>query len=227
MRTQLPGFATISEFTASLNGDCGPTATLSALNAHNPTKWPLTPAALRALDNEEIAGGFAERNGAQNIPHLDAYLSKIGVKHETVGYGAFNLDAFHAYLKAAAGHKPVIVEWANAGALPGDEPGVHFHYSTCGGIDTGSDGSGAIDKGAGYVWCDGDNRADDPNGVPRPPVLYTWPQIVAAQPIAYVTVEPYPAPPAPPPPPPPPAPPASKPVTITLTSEQIAAVKAS
>jgi hypothetical protein len=203
MRTLLPGFATLSEFLNGLHGDCGPTATLAALNAHNPTKWPLTAAALRALADEEIAEGFAEANGAQNIPSMDGYLTKIGVKHETVGYDAFRLDAFHAYLKANAGHKPVIVEWANAGALPGDEVGVHFHYSTCGGIDTGPKGDGV---GGGYLWCDGDNRADDPNGVPRPPVLYTWPQIVAAQPIAYVTIEPYPAPaPIPVPVPAPPA----------------------
>lgn len=222
-RIVLPGFATISEFIASLSGDCGPTATLSALNAHNPQKWPLTAGALKALDTEEISEGFAEANGAQNIPSLDGYLSKIGVKHTTVGYGAFNLDTFHAYLQVTAGHKPVIVEWANAGALPGDEPGVHFHFSTVGGKDSGADGSGSIASGAGYLWCDGDNRADDPAGQPRPPVLYNWPQIVAAQPIAYVTIEPYPTPP----PPPPPKPPAPKVVSITLTAEQVAAVKAS
>jgi hypothetical protein len=217
----LPGFATISEFIAGLSGDCGPTATLSALNAHNPQKWPLTAAALRALDNEEIAGGWAERNGAQNIPSLDAYLTHIGVAHVTVGYPpVFNLDTFHQYLKATAGHKPVIVEWALAGQLPGDEPGVHFHFSTVGGIDTGPKGDGV---GGGYLWCDGDNRADDPVGVPRPPVMYTWQQIEAAQPIAYVTIEPYPAPA----PPPPPAPPAPKLISITLTPEQVAAVKAS
>lgn len=216
-RIILPGFATLSEFIAGLNGDCGPTATLSALNAHNPQKWPLTAAALRALDNEEIAGGWAEKNGAQNIPSLDGYLTHIGVAHDTVGYAQFNLDVFHNALKIVAGHKPVIVEWALAGQLPGDEPGVHFHYSTVGGIDTGPTGDGV---GGGYLWCDGDNRADDPNGVPRPPVMYTWQNILAAQPIAYVTIEPYPTPP----PPPPPAP---KVISITLTPEQVAAVKAS
>ena len=218
-RLILPGFATLSEFIAGLNGDCGPTATLSALNAHNPQKWPLNAAALKALDTEEIAEGFAEANGAQNITSLDAYLTKIGVKHSTVGYAQFNLGIFHAYLKLVAGHSPVIVEWANAGALPGDEPGVHFHFSTVGGIDTGPAGDGV---GGGYLWCDGDNRADDPNGVPRPPVLYTWANIAAAQPIACVTVEPYPTPPPPPPPAPKP-----KVVSITLTAEQVAAVKAS
>lgn len=205
-RTILPGFATISEFIAGLNGDCGPTATLSALNAHNPQKWPLTAGALKALDAEEISMGFAEANGAQNIPSLDGYLTKIGVKHTTVGYDAFNLDVFHAYLQVTAGQKPVIVEWANAGALPGDEPSVHFHYSTCGGKNSGSDNSGLASSGAGYEWCDGDNSADDPSGAPRPPVLYTWQQIVAAQPIAYVTIEPYPTPAPVPAPAPAPAP---------------------
>jgi hypothetical protein len=43
--------------------------------------------------------------------------------------------------------------------------------------------------GGGYLWCDGDNRADDPGGAPRPPILYTWQQITAAQPIALIVFE--------------------------------------
>lgn len=188
MRTILPGFSTISEFVnqLGLNGDCGPTATLGALHEVDPVRWPLTPAALHALDSDEIANGFAEANGAQNIPSLSNYLDRIGVKHTTYGYGACPIDLVHSTLKSLAGKQPVLVEWALAGALPGDEPGVHFHFSTCGGLDTGPAGDGI---GGGYLWCDGDNRADDPNGVPRPPVLYTWPQIVAAQPIAMVVFE--------------------------------------
>lgn len=186
MRTFLPGFATLSEFVAGLNGDCGPTATLAALHCLDPARGPLTPAALKALDADEIGHGFAEANGAQNIPHMSAYLDRIGVRHTTYGYDNCPLDLVHTTLKALAGVKPVIVEWANAGALPGDEPGVHFHFSTCGGIDTGPNGDGA---GGGYLWCDGDNRADDPGGRPRPPVLYTWQQIAAAQPIAMIVVE--------------------------------------
>jgi len=186
MRTILPGFATLSEFVTGLHGDCGPTATLAALHCLDPARWPLTPAGLRALDADEIGHGFAEANGAQNIPALSAYLDRIGVRHTTYGYGACPLDLVHSTLKALAGRQPIIVEWANAGALPGDEPGVRFHYSTCGGIDTGPKGDGV---GGGYLWCDGDNRADDAGGAPRPPVLYTWAQIVAAQPIAMIVLD--------------------------------------
>ena len=185
----------MSEFVASLTGDCGPTATLAALHEVNAARWPLTPDGLKALDTDEISHGFAERNGAQNIPQMDAYLSRLGVAHYTVGYDVFTFDRLHADLKTLSGHHPLIVEWSEAGKLPGDEAGVHFHFSCCGGIDTGPHGDGI---GGGYLWCDGDNRADDGTGKPRPPVLYTIQQIAAAAPIAYVVVTATPPPPPPP-----------------------------
>jgi hypothetical protein len=159
-------------------------------------RWPLTAAGLKALDADEIAGGFAESNGAQNIPSMSNYLDKVKVQHHVCGYDQFTMDLLHNDLKLNAGHKPIIVEWSLAGNLPGDEAGVHFHYSTCGGIDTGPKGDGV---GGGYLWCDGDNRMDDPNGVPRPPVMYTWQQIMAAAPVGYIVINegPVGAPPAP------------------------------
>ena len=112
MRTVLPGFATISEFAnqLGLTGDCGPTATLAALHSVDPARWPLTPAALKALDADEIAHGFAEANGAQNIPSLSSYLDRLGVAHTTHGYNACPLDLVHSTLKSLAGSKPVLVE---------------------------------------------------------------------------------------------------------------------
>jgi hypothetical protein len=181
----LPNFATISEFISSLNGDCGPTATLSALNHVNPEKWPLTAAGLKALDADEIAHGFAEANGAQNVPSMDGYLTKIGIAHHTVSYAGFTFAELHTALKAYAAEYPVIVEWSLAGKLPGDEPAVQFHYSTCGGINTGPKDDGA---GGGYLWCDGDNSGDDSTGKPRPPILYTIQQVQAAAPVGYIIV---------------------------------------
>ncbi|MGH2515253.1 MAG: hypothetical protein ACRDHP_06320, partial [Ktedonobacterales bacterium] len=187
MRTVLPGFATMSEFCnlLGLTGDCGPTATLAALHEVDPVRWPLTPEGLKALDQDEISHGFAEKNGAQNIPAMDAYLSHLGVPHYTVGYAPFTFARYHADLKALSGKQPIITEWALAGKLPGDEAGVHFHFSTDGGIDLGPRGDGV---GGGYLWCDGDNRADDGSGRTRPAILYTIQQIAAAQPIAYVVI---------------------------------------
>src|SRR5262249_37749340 len=72
---------TLSEFIAVLNGDCGPTATLSALNWKNSQRWPLNATGLKAVDDDEIGHGFAEANGAQNISHMDAYLTYLGVSH--------------------------------------------------------------------------------------------------------------------------------------------------
>jgi hypothetical protein len=170
---------TMSEFVAGLNGDCGPTATLAALNWRSPQRWPLTPSGLRALDADEIQHGYAEANGAQNITNMDGYLSSLSVPHTTTGYGAFTVAALGSLLRATGGVEPIVVEWSNAGALPGDEVGVHFHYSECCGVDLAS---------ASSFWLDGDNRADDPSGKVRPPVLYTWDQVVAARPIACIVV---------------------------------------
>lgn len=194
--TMLPNFATLSEFIAGLNGDCGPTATLSALNHVDPAKWPLTAAGLKALDAAEIADGFAEKNGAQNIPSMDEYLGKIGIARTTVGYADFTFERLHLSLQRYAGHYPIIVEWSLAGKLPGDEAGVQFHYSTCGGINTGPKGDGI---GGGYLWLDGDNSADDQSGKPRPPITYTIQEVQASAPVGYiiVTQAPVGAPPAP------------------------------
>lgn len=181
----LPNFATLSEFIAGLNGDCGPTATLSALNHVDPSRWPLTAAGLKALDADEIAHGFAEANRAQNIDSMSNYLTHVGVKHTTVSYGTYSFTDLHQSLQRYSGVYPIIVEWSLAGRLPGDEPAVHFHFSTDGGVNTGKLGDGV---GGGYYWCDGDNSADDGSGKPRPPILYTIQQIEAAAPIAYIIV---------------------------------------
>lgn len=181
--TILPGFASLSEFIAGLNGDCGPTATLALLHEFDASRWPLTAAALKALDADEIAHGFAESNGAQNITSLSNYLETIKVPHKTVGYSAFTWDAFHGDLQANAGKNPVLVEWSMAGNLPGDEAGVHYHFSTCGGINTGTRGDGV---GGGYLWCDGDNRSDSSSGAQTPPVFYTIQEVQAAAPCAYI-----------------------------------------
>lgn len=183
MELILPGAATLSEFIAGLNGDCGPLATLSALHEMDAARWPLSAAGLHALDADERALGFIEANGAQNTAALSNYLVHLGVRHQQYGGLSIDFQQFHDVVHANAGHNPIICEWANAQALPGDEPGVHFHYSTVLGISTD-----VLDGIGGYLCCDGDNRADDPAGAPRPPVTYTIENMQAAQPISAVVV---------------------------------------
>lgn len=205
MRFVYPGFSSYSEFVAGYHGDCGPTAILMALHVLNPAKWPLTPDTLKALVEDIQRHNDAGGNGAENVPQMDGYLHAIGIAHTTVGYAAFNLNNLHIAMKNLAdpAHRQlVIVEWSKAGAgLHDDEPGVQYHYSAFGGIDTGAKNDGV---GGGYLRGDGDSNTDSSTGAPTAPILTRWDAIVAAAPIGYVLI-PVPVP-APPPPPPAPKP---------------------
>lgn len=182
----LPGFKTLSEFGA-YHGDCGECATLGVLHSLDPQRFPLTLNELNHLTSDAIAHSEADASlsGGMNIPHLDAMLTRLGIAHTTVGYGAFTLDRLHSDLKANAGAHGVIVEWSKGGALPGDESVVQLHYSSCGGIDTGPAGDGV---GGAYLWCDGDNSATTKNDGGSAPIRYTWSQVVNAAPIGYISV---------------------------------------
>lgn len=190
MRFVYPGFASYSEFTAGYTGDCGPTALLMALHCVDPHRWPLTPDALRALVEDIQRHNDAAGNGAQNVPQMDGYLHALGIAHTTVGYQQFGLGALHARLKQLAdpAHRPgvMIVEWSAAGkGLHDDEPGVQYHYSAFGGIDTGVKNDGV---GGGYLRGDGDSNTDNAKGGPSQPILTRWDAIAAAIPIAWVEI---------------------------------------
>jgi hypothetical protein len=194
MRRTLGDPDTLSEFITGLHGDCGPLATLSALTNKSARNWPLNRAGLIIVNDAEARHGFEERNGAQNIYDMSAALGYFGFPanryeqantHTLVGYGQVDLNKLHDVLHAYAGVCSILIEWANAQALPGDEPGVHFHFSNCTGIDSSVDVSSEHLIGT-YLFCDGDNRADDQTGQQRPPVWYTWPDIMRAQPVAYI-----------------------------------------
>lgn len=201
MRFVYPGFKSLSEFIAKKNGDCGALAMLLCLNILDPKRWPLTAAALGELVADLIKRGMAAENGAMNIPEMDAYLKALGVSHSTVGYAAYTEAALHGRLKLLADparRQLVIVEWSAAGkGLHDDEPGVQYHYSAFGGIDTGVKNDGV---GGGYLRGDGDSRTDSSAGAPTDPILTRWSDIQAAKPIAFITIPvPVPAPPVKPP----------------------------
>lgn len=234
MRRLMANFQTLTEF-GQYHGDCGELATLAALHPLDPARWPLTLATLNQMVADEIKVGDADPalSGGQNIPHLDDYLRRMGIEHTTycsyagplpgnAPFKPFSLDELHIELKMTADPGlrlcPDIIEWANGGALPGDESGVRYHYSAKGGVDTGPNDDGNPAHGAGYLFADGDNRAS--GATPGDPIRYTWlssdgHDVVHAQPCGYIAITQHAVVPP------------YKPVVIELTAAQIAAVKAS
>lgn len=216
-RFVIPGAESLSEFVGLPThqyGDCGEDATLMALHAINPAKWPLTPAGLGSLDNAEESAGYADAGGAQNIPHMDAYLTKLGIPHTTVGYADYTEDKLHNQLRlflSAHSPDPVIAEYSDAGAgFPDDEAGVKFHFNMYAGEDDSTPVRGYV---GGYLRGDGDSNTDSGAGAMTPLILTPWEEINAAQPIAYIVVHAA-TPPAPQP----------QPIPPTAAQEQAASV---
>lgn len=186
MRRMMPYAGSESEF-GGLHGDCGPDDTLMGLHTLDPNRWPLTFAALAALNADEARRGYEAANGAQNITDMANYLSALGVAHQLIGYAQFNLATFHADLLTHAGLHFIAWETSTAGAgLPEDERGVLFHFAGIVGIDdqaTMPDG-----HTGGYYRVDGDSSTDNASGLPTAPIPTSWQEIQASGPIAYIII---------------------------------------
>lgn len=195
MRYMCPGAESMSEFVGlpvHEYGDCGPDATLMALHAVARSPFPLSPYGLGQIDADEQRLGDAESNGAQNIPHMDAYLAHLGIPHATVGYDTFTLAGLHTALHTSygpTGCSAVIVETSAAGAgLPDDESGVQYHFFSIVGMDDAArTPDGFI---GGYLRVDGDSRTDDQSGGLTAPILTSWQEIANTAPIAYIVLPP-------------------------------------
>lgn len=194
-RFVIPGAASLSEFVGLPQhqfGDCGPDATLMALHALWPAKYPLTPYGLGTLDEREESQHYADMDGAQTITSIHNYLAALGISHHFWGFGTPNIvDILHRQLKnylAFLQPDPIIIEVAAAGiGFRDDEPGVQFHFVAF----FGEDDSEAADSGeyiGGYLRGDGDSRTDNPNGSTTPLILTPWPDIAAAQPIGIIQI---------------------------------------
>lgn len=217
----MPNFASASEFMASStgevsHGDCGWLVVLAAFHSFAPEQYPLNGDSLAALRDEAIAHMFADPNGAVNIPNLDAYLHWRGVPHQTfcsyataIGgnppfAGGFDLEGgLHNVLRRFALPVPldavVCVETSTAGAgLPQDEPGVQFHYFGVGGIKLPvSNSAGVITEEGGYWRADGDAVAVNPPSGGIAPLLTTWGEVVATNPVGFIIILGLPAAPLP------------------------------
>lgn len=191
----IPGARSLSEFVGlpvHSYGDCGEDAVLMALHAIAPAKYPLTPYGLGHLVTVEESEGYADAGGAQNIEHMDAYLTHAGIPHTTFGYSTPDVvDKLHAQLQKFLGaHSldPVVVEYAAAGAgFADDERNVQYHFNTWLGESDDRKALGGEFTG-GYYKGDGDSRYDSQTGAATYLVLTAWQDIVKAQPIAYIVI---------------------------------------
>lgn len=180
---QLPFAANMSEFVyapiSHLNrhATCGELAILGGLHAVHPDVWPLTGLQLDLITRDMIAHGQAgDPQGASTAGDLVAYLGRRGY-HCTY----IPVSDLHTQLDAWGGIMPVVIEYSEAGRLPGDEAGVQFHYNTVVGWD----------KDAAHgTFVDGDNivvrRSSDGYG---PLVWYSWDQVMAARPYTAFRIE--------------------------------------
>jgi hypothetical protein len=169
----IPHAEVMSEFLGQWNGDCGETAEICALHVINPTRYTLDPAELARVVRRGIDHGWASANGAEPLSGIESDLALEGVKHTSYGFSNPARFDWRGVLRQWGGVKPLIVEIAQAGKLPGDEPGVHFHFIACLGWDP--------DTNTG-VFADGDNIAvrhgrSGPTGLVR----YTLANLEAAQ----------------------------------------------
>lgn len=171
---ELPHSAALSEFIAGYNGDCGETAELAAL--HVALGLALDGPELATIVQRDIAHGWASSNGSEPLSSIADDLALVGAQYTSDGFSQPPTFDWKGALAANAGVKPVILEFANAQALPGDETGVHYHFATALGGDPDTET---------YAFADGDNVAARSGQL----VNYTVAQLEAAQPCGLILVE--------------------------------------
>lgn len=146
----IPNAAAMSEFVGGFKGDCGETAEISALHVVDPNKYPLDVAELEKVVRRDRQRHWAGHGGAESLDGIVKDLEYEGVPHTSYGYSEPPRFDWRAILRQWGGVKPIIFEYALASRLPGDEPGVHYHFNACLGWDP--------EAGIG-VFADGDNEA--------------------------------------------------------------------
>jgi LysM repeat protein len=189
---ELPNSGALSEFVSGYNGDCGECAELCLLHTLNPSAWPLDVAHLRTITGRDVARAWASASGAEPLNSIAHDLDLCGVHYTNDGYSEPASFDWRGALASVGGVRPLILELAVGGALPGDEPGLHYHFIACLGWDD------AANQG---VFADGDNaRARGASG-PAALVTYTLAELEAANVCGLLISNE-----APPPPPPAPSP---------------------
>lgn len=141
----IPGAEALSEFQGYF-GDCGQTAELVAL--HIIRKLPLDGDHLNEIVRRDAAHQWADpKSGSEPLASIAKDLQLLGIARTQIPYQEPFPADWRTILRENAEHNPVIVQFAAAGNLPGDESGVRYHFITF----VGGDGHGT------YAAADGDN----------------------------------------------------------------------
>jgi hypothetical protein len=170
MDATLPKAGALLEFQGFV-GDCGETAELVILHIYKDVS--LDAAHLNALVREEIAAHEAGAQGQETLAAIGRNLTLQKLAFEQYGYAEpFNTD-WRQMLRDHAGHNGIVLQFARAGMLPGDESGVKYHFVTVVG-----------QKGGAYLVADGDNVAARKSLL----VTYTEAQLASAAPCGLILI---------------------------------------
>lgn len=165
------------------HGDtCGIDAQLAYL--HVAKDYDDSLATVDSLRSLAIAHGWMNTASYRGmvITSIASMLRYLGVEPlAVVPWGQINLDTFHGELRNIyTSHRCVLYETHNAAALPGNQPGVQNHFVTIWGEDSQS--------GLGYYTANGDTEYALAHTTPVPPVWYTWTNLLASEPMAYLVL---------------------------------------
>jgi hypothetical protein len=175
----LPNALHFTEFQGGYHGTCGETALATALVCSTP---PLESTAdainlMLAMTREMIGLGWASANGSTTTQRLHDEAVRRGFHPDESSRIDYSepLDPIklHTLLLAVAGVRPILLEIARAGNLPGDEAGVQYHFICIVGITD-----------AGYICNDGDNTA-----INQHLVTYSWSELENARPCGVLVIE--------------------------------------
>ena len=174
-----PNAESFREFYGGYHGTCGETALATALVVATPPieSQAQAIALMLSMTKELIGLKWAAASGSTTMGRLhdEAIRRKFAVDAATFISYKEPLDQteLHNLLLTTAGVKPILIEIARAGNLPGDEKGVQYHFICVVGICH-----------QGYIVNDGDNAAANAHLV-----LYTFDQIMAARPCAQMVID--------------------------------------
>lgn len=175
----LPNALHFSEFQGGYHGTCGETALATAMVCSSAPIESTQDAInlLLSMTREMIGLGWASASGSTPTQRLHDEAIRRGFTPDAGSFISYSepLDpaVLHPLLLSTAGIKPIILEIARAGLLPGDEVGVQYHFICIVGITD-----------AGYICNDGDNSQ-----ISQHLVTYSWQQIEAAVPCGVLVLE--------------------------------------
>lgn len=182
------GFTAITEFPPErkdIHDACGPDAEETCL-ASCEHRQPTTGNII-AIRSRGIETGRFRVGGGQNLDQLEADVAAHTTIKTTKTPMGSHIEVIHQALRDAMMRgNPCVLNLALAGALPGNEAGIHYHFVAVGGINTN----------LGYLIANGDE-------VPFGHVGAYWvkwdPGIFQAQPYGLLEFHmPAPTPPQPP-----------------------------